>query len=199
MKRFIAALILMLALTAYAGAQEETKPASSEATQEKEPSLPLLWANFAILALGLGYLVSKNVPPLLRARSEEIQTGMRDSARLKTEAEVRLADVERRLAAINTEIGKVRLQLITEMNVEGNRLRADTERMVTRIHEQAQQEIQFMTKTGVLELKAYSAQLAIDLASQRIQARMNHETQQRMVDLFIRDLHKDGSRGLTRQ
>lgn len=199
MKRLVAALVLLLALTALAAAQEETKPASSEATQEKEPSLPLLWANFAILALGLGYLVSKNIPPLLRARSEEIQTGMRESARLKTEAEARLTDIERRLAAIHSEIEKLRVQLITEMNEEGNRLRGETERMVTRIHNQAQQEIEFMAKTGRLELKAYSAQLAIDLASQRIQAGMNHETQQRMVEAFISDLHKDGSRGLTPQ
>jgi hypothetical protein len=48
-------------------------------------------------------------------------------------------------------------------------------------------------------LKTFSAQLAIDLASERIQARMNPEVQQRMVDAFIGDLHKDGHRGMSPQ
>jgi len=195
LKRILAYLILLLALTAFAGAQEDEKPAS----EEKQPNIVLLWINFAILAAGLGYLVSKNVPPLLRARSEEIQTGIRESALLKAEADARLKEIERRLSGIASDIEKLRVELITEMDAEGRRLRAETERMVTRVHHQAEQEIQFMVKTGRLELKTFSAQLAIDLASQRIQARMNGEVQQRMVDAFIGDLQKDGHRGMSPQ
>ena len=195
MKRILACIILLLALTAFAGAQEK----ETAATEEKQPNIVLLWINFAILAAGLGYLVSKNVPPLLRARSEEIQTGMQESARLKAEAGARLKEIERRLSGIVSDIEKLRVELINEMNTEGSRLRAETERMATRVHHQAEQEIQFMLKTGRLELKTFSAQLAIDLASERIQARMNPEVQQRMVDAFIGDLHKDGHRGMSPQ
>ena len=196
MRRFLSCLILLVALTAFAGAQEEGKSAGRESTEENS-KLGWMWANFAILAVGLGYLISKNVPPLLRARSEEIQKAMRESARLKAESDARLAEIERRLSGIASDIDKLRVELITEMNTEGSRLRAETERQATRIHNQAEQEIQFMTKASRLELKAFSAQLAIDLASQRIKVRMNHETQQRIIDAFISDLHKNGGRGIT--
>lgn len=199
MKRFFGCLILLLALTFLAPAQEEGKTAQREAAEEQRPNLGLLWANFIILAAGLGYLVSKHVPPLLRTRSEEIQKAMRESAQVKAESEARLAEIERRLSGIGSEIEKLRVELITEMNSEGARLRAETERQVTRVHDQAEQEIQFMIKASRLELKAFSAQLAIDLATERIRAGMNPGTQQRMVDAFISDLSKDGSRGLTPQ
>ncbi len=195
MKRILACIVLLTAPTAFAAAQEK----ESAGIEEKQPNIVLLWINFAILVAGLGYLVSKNVPPLLRARSEEIQTGMRESARLKAEADARLKEIERRLSGIGSDIDKLRVELITEMNSEGSRLRAETERMVTRVHHQAEQEIQFMVKTGRLELKTFSAQLAIDLASERIRARMNGEVQQRMVDAFIGDLQKDGHRGMSPQ
>jgi F0F1-type ATP synthase membrane subunit b/b' len=196
LKRFVACFLLLLALTAFAVAQEQPKPEAQEAAGH-EPNQALLWANFVILAGFLGYLIFKNVPPLLRARSEEIQSAMRESGRLKAESEARLAEIERRLSGIASEIDKLRVELITEMNAEGSRLRAETERMLTRIHQQAEQEIQLMTKSSRLELKAFSAQLAIDLASQRIRARMNHDTQQSMVNAFISDLRKDGNRGTT--
>ncbi len=192
MKRWFAGLVLLLALTGFAAAQEEGKTEQREQAAEKAPNLGLLWANFAILAIGLGYLIWKNVPPLLRARSEEIQKAMRESAQLKAESDARLAEIERRLTGIGSEIEKLRVELIGEMNVEGNRLREETERQIKRVHDQAQQEIRFMTKTGRLALKAFSAQLAIDLASQRIKARMNHDTQRQMVNAFVGDLAKQG-------
>jgi len=194
LKRGLGCFVLLMALTGFASA-EETK----EAAEEKNPSLGLLWANFAILAVGLGYLVRKNVPPLLQARSEEIQKAMRESAQLKAESDARLAEIERRLSGIGKSIEKMRVELITEMNAEGSRLREDTERQVQRVHDQARQEIQFMTKTARLELKSFSAQLAIDMASQRIKSRMTHDTQHQMVKAFIGDLGRDGERGLTIQ
>jgi F0F1-type ATP synthase membrane subunit b/b' len=93
----------------------------------------------------------------------------------------------------------MRVELISEMNAEGGRLREETERQVQRVHDQARQEIQFMTKTARSELKAFAAQLAIDMASQRIKSRMTNNTQQQIVKAFISDLGKDGERGLTTQ
>lgn len=189
MKRALGCLVLLLGLTAAAGAQEE----------EKGPNVGFMWANFAILAVGLGVLIRKHVPALLRARSEEIQKAIEEAAKLKAESEARLAEIERRLTGIGSEIDKLRIELISEMNAEGNRLRGETERLVTRVHSQAQQEIQFMAKASRLELKAYSAELAIDMASQRIKARMNHDTQHGIVEAFLNDLRKDGGRGMTPQ
>ena len=54
------------------------------------------WANFAVLAAGLGYLVAKNAGPFFRSRSEEIQKGIKDAAQVRAEAEARASAIEKR-------------------------------------------------------------------------------------------------------
>ena len=60
------------------------------------------WANFLVLAGALGYLMGKTLPPLFASRSQAITKDMVESQRIRQDAEARAADVERRLAAIET-------------------------------------------------------------------------------------------------
>src|SRR5207237_7371101 len=94
------------------------------------------------------------------------------------------------LAAIRTEIEKLRENVRNEMSAESERLPQETERLVGRIEEQAQQEIGFMTKMATAALRSYSAGLALEMAAQRIQRRMNRETQHVLVDDFIAGLSR---------
>ncbi len=199
MKRLVLSLALLAALGQFAVGQEPAKDGQEKSAQEPRHMLGWMWINFALLAGGLGYVIAKNVPALLRSRSAEIQNGIREAAQEKAESDARLKEIEHRLNGISSEIEKLRLELITEMNEEGNRLRAETERMVERVHNQAEQEIQFMIKTGRQDLKKYSALLAVDLAANRVRERMTPETQHRLVDAFLADLRQDGNRGISKQ
>jgi F-type H+-transporting ATPase subunit b len=197
LKRFLLSLALLVASFGIAAAQEESKaPSGNQAAAEEKPMLGWMWANFVILAIGLGYLGAKKLPPLLRARSEEIRRGIDEAAKLKAESDARLAEIERRFSGIASDIDQLRIELIAEMNQEGQRLRSETERLASRIHQQAEQEIEFMIKASRLELKAYSAQLAIDLAVYRIKDRMTPEKQHRLVDAFLADLGSNGKRSV---
>ena len=66
-----------------------------EAHAEGEAPMPneiwWKWANFALLAGGLGYLISKHAGPFFRSRTEEIQKGIQDAAKVRAEAEARAA------------------------------------------------------------------------------------------------------------
>ena len=99
-----------------------------------------------------------------------------------------MADVDRRVASLASEIEKLRNQLTSEMAAEGERIKRETESMLTRIQQQAEQEIAFLTKSARNELRAHSANLAIDLAQQRIAQRMNPQTQRALVDRFVSSL-----------
>ena len=191
MKRALYTLLLFTVLALALPAQEHESGKSREAAGEKEEHGEMMgwkWANFALLALGLGYFLVKNLPPFFSTRSNEIRQGIDEAAKLKAAAEAQARDIDARLNAIGTDIAKLRDQLKSELAAEGARLKAETERSLARIEDQAQQELAFMSKASRQELKAFSAELAVDLAKGHIQDRMNTGVQQRLVDTFIHDL-----------
>ena len=190
-RRATLALALGLSFASYAVAQESAKPDTPAASHEAEQGDPWIWwkiANFAILALGLGYLIGKNVPPLFRKQSEDIQAALADAAKLKADAEAYHASVAARLANLQREIDDLRATAHTEMKAEGERIRRETEHHLGRIREQSAQEIALMTRGAKDELRKYSAELAIGLAEQRIHSRMNSDVQQKLVSGFLTDL-----------
>ena len=185
---WIVAAVLAACLSFVAFAQE--RPAGEAKTEAAEPSFTLMWINFAILVGGLGYLVSKSAPAIFRAREEEIRGGIDEAARKKKQAEDRASEIDRKLAGFGVEIENLRQGVSTEMSMEADRIRQETVRMARRIEEQAQQEVGFLTKSASHELKRYSADLALDLAQQRVKQRMTPETQRELVNDFITGLRR---------
>jgi F0F1-type ATP synthase membrane subunit b/b' len=159
--------------------------------QEAEPSDPWLgwkWANFAILALGLGYLIRKHAPGFFRQRSQDIQQGIVEAAQVKKDAEARAAEIDRRLAGLEGEIAGLRAGAKAEIAAEGERIGRETEQRLKRIETQSAQEVALMARNARAELRKFSAQLALDLAQQRIGSRMTKDAQDGLVDGFLRDL-----------
>lgn len=191
MKQWVlaAALALTLSCAVYAQEREDSKGATPQ-SEEAGPEMPgWMWINFAILVGGLGYLVAKSVPALLRARHAEILQGIDEAARHKQQAEAQSADIDRRMAGLGADIDKLRQAVKDELAIEAERLKQDTERLVRRIEEQAQQEIGFLAKAATQQLRTYSAELALDLAEQRIHRLMNRQTQHELVDDFVARMH----------
>jgi F0F1-type ATP synthase membrane subunit b/b' len=85
MKRVLLVAALLLTATAYLGAQEKK--------ESNEPAAGWKWANFVILAVGLGYMVAKTLPPIFRSRTEEIQKGIAEAQEIKKNAEKRASEV----------------------------------------------------------------------------------------------------------
>jgi F0F1-type ATP synthase membrane subunit b/b' len=146
------------------------------------------WANFLVLAGALGYLMAKTLPPLFVARTGSILKDMVDSGKIRQDADQRAADVERRLAAIETEIAALRAESREETDAEASRLAQHTAAEIARIRAQAEREISDAGKTAQKELRRYAAGLDIDLAAQKVRARMTPATEDRLVRGFMREL-----------
>ena len=172
----------------------EHAPAAHETAGEghggghEGPGIIWKWANFAILAGGLGYLISKNAGPFFSARTQQIRQDMVDSQEARKQAEARAADVDRRLAALDTEIAALRSESQREAQAETERLARHAAAEVAKIQANAEQEIASAGKAARHDLKRYSAELAIDLAEKRLRDRMNPDTQHALVRGFVRDL-----------
>ena len=148
------------------------------------------WANFIILAAGLGYLIAKHVPPLFRKQSDEIQAALAEAAKIKHEAGVYAASVEARLANLQREIENLRQDAHAEMAAESERIRRETEHHLQRIREQSAQELALMTRGAKDELRKYAAELAVGLASERVRSRMTAGVQEQLVNGFLNDLNQ---------
>jgi F-type H+-transporting ATPase subunit b len=167
---------------------------SGEAENEEEQGLePWKWVNFAILVGALGWLIGKNAGPFFASRSQQIRKGIADAEQIRLEAEARVAAVDAQLANLATEIEQMRKAARDEQIAEGERIRQRTVAELAKAQERGEQEIAAAGKAARLELKRYAAQLALDLAAQKIQQRMNPESDDALVQDFVRELARPGA------
>ena len=146
------------------------------------------WINFGILAVGLGYLLGKTLPPFFRSRTGEIQKDIVEAAQTRREAEQRAAAIEQRVSALGADIEAFRTQARAEMEQEAARIREETARLIAKVQRQAGLEIETAGKAARRDLQTYAAKLALDLAEQRIRTRMDAATESGLVEDFVRDL-----------
>lgn len=201
MKRIVLALILTLP-AAVAQEHGQTGGAShGEAAshggggcEHHDDSLGLLkWVNFGILAAIIGWAVMKNAGPFFASRSAEIRKSIDDAKKLKADSEARAASIEKRIASLSEEVAGIRNNSKKEMEAEAARVKAETARMLERMQESAQQEMASMTKQAQAELKQHAAQLSLDLAEQKVKARLDGSAQANLVSSFLNNLRRGAS------
>ncbi len=198
MKQLVLAHVLALTLClAPVAAQEshESKAAAHGETAEHgeggghaEPSILWKWANFALLAGILGWLIKKNAGPFFAQRNKEITSGLEDARRLLADSEARAADIERRVANLEGEMNNLRATSKAEMAAEAERMRQETARLIEKIQSHGAGEIESAGKQARMELKNYSAELALELARQQVRQRLTQETQEALTGDFVRPL-----------
>ncbi len=156
-----------------------------------EPGIGWKWANFALLAIGLGYMLAKTLPPLFKSRTEEIQKGIAEARKIKQDADQRAAAVEAKTRALGADIERLRAESKAEMQQEAERIRQETASQIARLRQKADDEIDSAGKAARHELKTYAAKLALELAEQRVRARLDAGTENALVDGFIHDLQRE--------
>jgi F0F1-type ATP synthase membrane subunit b/b' len=142
------------------------------------------WANFAVLAAGLGYLIAKNAGPFFVGRTAAIRKGIEESEQARAEAEARMREIDARLARLGGEVETLQRTATGEQSALVERIRQETAAEIDRIQAHARQEIEAAAKGARLELKRHAAQLAVQLAEHKIRQRMSPEAQDTLVRSF---------------
>ena len=183
-------LAVMFLLPVMASAQPEHEAASHESGEAEHHDNSLLWkiVNFAILAGAIGYGVSKAAPVFFRSRTEEIQRGIAEATKMRQDAEARAAEMDLRLRNLNTEIEDLRSKARQELEAEDQRIKTETEHLITRTRANAEREIASAANQARKDLRAYTAELALELARQKVRSRMTPELAGELVETFVRDL-----------
>jgi F-type H+-transporting ATPase subunit b len=171
LRRYGLPVLLLIFLFAAALAAQHGGEASGEAAGGGSNELLWKWANFAILAGGLGYLAYKKGGAFFRARSEAIRGGIEEADRLRRQAEARVAEVEARLKNLEAEVESLRTQARGEMAAESERLQKDQQ-------------------TRISKLREHAAELAISLSSARIRSMLSAQVDQGLVLSYLEELER---------
>ncbi len=195
-KIFLVAAFLgaTIAATSAARAQEgHGAPAAQHGQGEHKPEkdlTPWKWANFAILAGLLGYVIAKNAPAFFASRTAAIQKGIAEARKISADAAARASAIERKISALDSEVAAMRAHSKAEMEAEGERVREETSRDLAKIKANGQREIESAAKSAREELKLHAADLALGLARERIGQQMTPGNQNALVDAFVRNLSR---------
>jgi F-type H+-transporting ATPase subunit b len=144
--------------------------------------------NFTIITLAVVYFSRLHLPTMFRNRTDLIRKAMDEAKVASDEAKKRLAGIEARLSRLDSEIAAMRAQAEKDGAEEDARIRAAAEDDKKKIVESAGQEIEVAAKSARRDLAAYAADLAVNLARQRIQ--VDVPADQALVNSFAQGLGK---------
>lgn len=149
--------------------------------------------NFALLVIGIGWVLLKTLPRLFRDRSNMIQKRLVDARTATAEASARLTSVEARLAKLDSQIAAMRVQAEKDAALDEQRIKSAVEDEKKKILEAAEQEIASATSQARRELQQYAAELAIDQAAKKLV--VTAETDRLLVQNFARRLTGSAKEG----
>jgi F-type H+-transporting ATPase subunit b len=147
--------------------------------------------NFAVIFFAMAGLLRKILPGYFKGRTSTIQKGIEEARKMSEDARRRLAEVEGRLARIDADIAAMQREADENAKAEEQRLLAAGEEERRRIVTSAEQEIEMAANAARRELKAYVAELAVQLAEKKI--RVSKDTDEALVRAFTAQMGKDGN------
>jgi F-type H+-transporting ATPase subunit b len=151
-------------------------------------------ANFAVLALLVGWFLLKTLPKTFRSRNTAIQKHLVDARTATEEASVRLNSVEARLSKLDEQIAAMRAQSEKDAIADEHRIKSSLEDDKQKILAAAEQEIAAATAHAQRQIQQYAADLAIDQAARKLV--VTAETDRLLVQSFARRLTgKDAKEG----
>jgi F-type H+-transporting ATPase subunit b len=146
--------------------------------------------NFMIVAGVIFWISKSSLPAMFRNRTAGIQKGIEEARKASEDANRRLRDVESRLAKLDAEVSQIRATTEADFAAEEQRIREQAVIDGRRVVESAEQEIAAAAKNARRDLTVFAADLAVDLASKKIQ--VSDSADEALVRRFVSQLGKDG-------
>ena len=164
------------------------RSAAEEKGQEPAREIVYKIINFALLAVGLGYVLRKPAADFFRSRSNSIQKSLEEGRKALETSGAQLLAVEEKLLHLEEEIAAFKVSAEREMAAERQRLAQTTAEEAARILEAAHAQLDRAMRGAKLGLKNYVAQQAVALAEGLIRERLDEPGRRRLVNQFAATL-----------
>ena len=144
--------------------------------------------NFAIFGAGLFFLLKGALSAMFKARKEELETMLAQAARDKAEGEAQMKEMEAKMAGLEGELAGILARAETDAEAEKQRVLEAARAEATQILAQAQAEIGLQKRQAETELRALVAELAIEGAAKRLEAKMQGPEASKALDRAIQQI-----------
>lgn len=153
------------------------------------PEIPRI-VNFIIFAAVLYHLLRRPVSQFFQDRAQRIAVEL-DRARAEREAaRSRLLQIESRLHRLDDEIKELQVQAAAEADAEEARIKAAAEAEAEKLRLLARREITSTANVARLELKAFAANQAIEMARDIIRREITDEDHHWLIEHFSQQLQE---------
>src|SRR5207248_13555 len=120
-------------------------------------------------------------------RSESIESALEEGRRALEHSQAQLRSIEDKLKHLEEEIAAFKATASSDMESERQRLHQAADDEAARILDAARAQIENSTRAATLELKAYAAEQALQLAEQTLRQRLDETAQQQLVYRFVQE------------
>lgn len=161
---------------------------AAEGGEHHEASLAdLFWpvVNFAILVGVLYYFLKTPLTDYLRTRGEAIRRDLVEAEALRTTATAQLEDIDRRMKALPAELEALRTRGRAEIAAEEQRIAQQATAERDRLIEQARRDIDLQVRLAKRALTEHAADLAVDLATDRLGRETTPADHARLVHRYL--------------
>lgn len=154
----------------------------------KTPALGWLTITFLIFAGGLVYLVKKPLSLHLQTRADTVEKAMAEAQKAKEAAEKRAREAEARLASLDDEMKKMRVDFEAQGKAEAERIEATAKEMAAKVAKDAEDTIRAEVERAKETLRGEASKLALQVAEERIKTMLSAADDERLKKSLIRDL-----------
>lgn len=175
-RRFLTASLALLLAAA---------PALAASDEHGESTLVWYSINFAILVVVLVVVARKPIRTFFADRRDEISGEINSASEMLNEAEVRYAELQRKLVELDNELEALRAASRERANAQRDRILADARAAAERIKADATAAVEREVVRAREQLRLEASELAIELAKGRLSSEITEADRDRLVDEFI--------------
>jgi F-type H+-transporting ATPase subunit b len=173
-------------------AEHAAEAAHAEGAAHEASLADLFWpvVNFTILCGVLYYFLKTPLTTYLKDRGDGIRKDLVDAAAIKTAATAQLEEIDRKLKALPGEIDALRARGQAEVAAEEQRIAQQAAADRDRLLEQARRDIDVQVRLAKRELTEHAADLAVQLATDRIAKETTPADHARLVDRYLEQVKR---------
>ena len=144
--------------------------------------------NFAIYLAGLVFLLKGALSAMFKSRKEELETLLSQAETDRAEGEAQMKAMEAKMSGLELEMAGILDKAKADAEVEKQHVLEAARTEATQILAQAQAEIGFQKRQAELELRALVAELAVEGAAKRLEAKLQGPEAGKAVDRAIQQI-----------
>jgi len=144
--------------------------------------------NFAIYGAGLFFMLKGALSAMFKSRKEELETMLAQAEKDKAEGEAQMKEMEAKMAGLEGELAGILAKAETDAEAEKQRVLEAAKAEATQILAQAQAEIGFQKRQAEQELRALVAELAVEGAAKRLEAKLQGPDSAKAIDRAIQQI-----------